>query len=343
MNATFHKPHLNANRSVPVGERRLSFFILSVLGIIALSIIALQTRFDPSTWRAQPADEIQPQPGAAVTQGLDASPVSGLQALSPPEAYDAASLSDKINGKAELYLSAGFERLENRRFRLSDHPEHWLEQFVYTMDDHASAFSVYSQQRRANARTLDLTVDAYQAANGIFLVQDRHYVEIIGSASSEAIVAKMTDLARAFVQAHPAAAAVKDERALFPETDRVTDSLSLTAANAFGFEPFDQIFSAKYRRGDRTAMAFLSRRASAAQAEELAEAYVAYLIDYGGQPVARPEAAPPFQVIAILDMYEIVFSQGELLGGVHEADDLDLALELAEALYRNASEASDAQ
>ena len=62
--------------------------------------------------------------------------------------YDSISLSDKINGKAELYLAAGFARLETQRFALTDNPGQWMERYLYDMGQHANAFSVFSAQRR---------------------------------------------------------------------------------------------------------------------------------------------------------------------------------------------------
>ena len=82
-------------------------------------------------------------------------------------------------------------------------------------------------------------------------------------------------------------------------------------------------------------MAFLSRRASAQEAADLAGAYADYLLTYGGQKVQAPDGAPPVTIIAILDQYEIVFQRGELLAGVHEADDLAYGLALAAKLYAN--------
>jgi hypothetical protein len=255
--------------------------------------------------------------------------------MGPPESYDATTLSDKINGKAELYLAAGFERLACQRFALADDPAIWLERFVYTMQAAPGAFAVYSQQRRPQAQPLTLAADAYQAANGLFLVQGVYYLEIIGSEASEALQARMMDLARAFVQAHPATQAAVDERALFPKEGLTADSISLTPANAFGFERLDRIYTADYAANSHHAMAFLSRRASAAEAAELAGAYADYLLTYGGQKVQAPEGAPPVTIIAILDQYEIVLHQGELLAGVHEADDLAYGLALAAKLYAN--------
>lgn len=319
-------------RRPSVTQRRVSRGILVVLAIIAGGMFVAQSRYEPGQWRAQSDEEA----AAADTPASETTTeVAGLRPMGPPETYDATTLSDKINGKAELYLAAGFERLECQRFALADDPAVWLERFVYTMRTAPGAFAVYSQQRRPQAQPLTLATDAYQAANGLFLVQGVNYLEIIGSEASETLQARMIDLARAFVQTHPATQAAVDERALFPKEGLTADSIALTPANAFGFERLDRIYTADYAADGHRAMAFVSRRASAAEAAELVGAYVEYLLTYGGQKVQAPEGAPPVTVIAILDQYEIVFQRGDLLAGVHEADDLAYGLALAAKLYAN--------
>ncbi len=324
------KGAVSRKRSPSIAERWVSRGILAILAIIAGGVFVAQSRYEPGQWRAQSHEAAA---AAATPAAATTTEVAGLRAMGPLESYDAATLSDKINGKAELYLSAGFERLECRRFALADDPAIWLERFVYTMRAAAGAFAVYSQQRRPQAQPLTLTTDAYQAANGLFLVQGAYYLEIIGSEASEVLQARMIDLARAFIEAHPATQAAVDERALFPTEGLAADSIALTSANAFGFERLDRIFTADYAADGHRAMAFLSRRASDTEAADLAGAYVDYLLTYGGQKVQAPDGAPPVTVIAILDQYEIVFQRGNLLAGVHEADDLAYGLALAAKLY----------
>jgi hypothetical protein len=323
-------------------EKRVSIFLLGVMAVVAAGIFGVQLRFDPAQWRAQPDETARRDiPGLAseAAAALDASAqVDGLEPMSPPEHFGAETLSDKINGKAELYLPSGFRHLESRRLLLTDDPGLWIERFVYDMGSYANAFSVYSQQRRDSARSLELTPDAYQASNGIFFVQGNHYVEIVGSDASEAVVRKMTALARAFVDKHLAESVGMDERSLLPEKGRVADSITLTASDAFGFEGFDRIYSARYEWEGRTAMAYLSRRASAEEAANLVEEYVQFLLTYGGGPVDPPDGAPPVRIIEILGFVQIVFSQGEFLAGVHEAEDLAQGLALAARLYRNVKE-----
>jgi hypothetical protein len=315
-----------------VTERWVSRGILATLAIIASGIFAAQSRFDPSQWRAQSHEVAPSAPAPAAEAPAD---VAGLRAMGPSEVYDAATLSDKIDGKAELYLAAGFERLECRRFALAEDPTRWLEQFAYTMKSTPGAFAVYSQQRRPQAQPLSLSADAYQAANGLFLAQGVHYLELVGSDASEALQARMIDLARAFIQAHPTAQVAVDERTLFPRQGLAAGTIALTPANAFGFERLDRIFTADYAADGHRAMGFVSRRSTAAEAAELAGAYVDYLLTYGGQKVPTPASTPPATVISILGQYEIVFHRGDLLAGVREADDLAFGLALAAKLYSN--------
>lgn len=314
-------------------ERRLGNALLAALLMIATGIILIQADYDPAQWRAQPTRPAERAATGAAT-GDEGSQVEGIVPMSPPEVYDTVSLSDKIDGKAELYLAAGFKSLRCRRFNLSGAPAQWMERFVYDMGDYRNAFAVFSRQRRDQARPLALTPDAYQSANGLFLVQGAYYLEIVGSDQSVALAEKMIALARAFVQAHPTAGARPDERALFPTENRADGTVSLTPVNAFGFDRFDHVFSAQYQWQNQSATAFISRRASADEARSLAGAYADFLTTYGGQRIEVPAGAPPVLVVEILDAYEIVFNSGDLLAGVHEASDLDMGLSLAGRMLR---------
>jgi hypothetical protein len=334
---------LAQSRGPSRGEKGLSLFLLGVLAIITLVIIKVQFAYDPGLWRSQSDDtaagaaaDLAPEAAAALDRSAD---VAGVQPMSPPEHFGAETLSDKINGKAELYLPSGFRHLESRRLSLTADSSLWIERFVYDMGSYANAFAVYSQQRREGSRALELAHDAYQSANGLFFVQGPFYVEIIGSDTSSAVMDQMAALALAFVDAHPADAVALNESELLPEVDRVADSVTLTAANAFGFEGFDQIYAARYQMGGRDAMAFVSRRASAEEAARLADDYVAFLLAFGGRSLDPPDGAPPVRIVEMFDLVQIVFSKGDLLAGVHEAEALADGLALTERLYRNIGEA----
>ena len=311
--------------------------ILAVLVIIAACLLWVQSRYDPGRWRA--LSETAP-PGAEAAPDADAGQrwavPEGLAAVSGWELYDPLTLSDKIDGKAELYLPAGFKQLAARRFSLKADSSRWMELFIYDMGSPAGAFAVFSHQARDGKQPLEITPDAYRSANGLFVAHGPYYLEIIASDDAAPVQSQMEALARAFVAAHPVRAAAPDERALFPDAGRVADSVALTAANAFGFDRFDQMYTARYLQAGEEATAFLSRRASAAQAAELARAFADFLTTYGGSVAsAASTVVPEMQVIEVLGRFDAVFSRGAYLAGVHDAASAQQAVALAEALYHN--------
>lgn len=324
-------------------QHTLSWLLLAVLVLVAVGLGLVQSQYDPARWRAGTPIESSSGRSPSIA-GTDAQPTreldwAKLDGLSPPttwEQYGPDTLSDKIDGKAELYLPAGFRQLLTGRFFSTSDASRWMEIFIYNMGEPTGAFAVFSQQIRANKQTLDLTPDAYVAANGLFMVHGEHYLEIVASDVSETLRTQMEALARAFIAGHPIRqTATLDERSLFPAADRLADSIALTAANAFGFERFDKIYTARYQSDGQEATAFLSHRASAAQAAELAQAYVDHLVSYGGRLVESPATVATLQVVDVLGTFDLVFCRGNYLGGVHEAATLEQGLALAQKVYNS--------
>ena len=107
----------------------------------------------------------------------------------------------------------------------------------------------------------------------------------------------------------------------------------MISSDAFGFNRLDQIFTAVYKLGDAEVMAFLSRRKTIEEAAELAQAYLEFLIAFGGRHIEIDLPIAGAKMIDILDTYEVIFSQGHFLAGVREAQDRNQAQELAIRLY----------
>jgi hypothetical protein len=327
-------------------EQRLGLVLIGVLLLTGAGLLVVQSHFDPATWRDQPQESKAVVPAAtgkaAADPPGDEAP-AGLKALGPAENYDPESLSDKIDGKAEFYLAAGFRQLATRRFVLASDKGRWLERYVYDMGHSRGAFAVFSGQRRPSPEPLTLTADAYRSANGLFLTHGRFYLEIVASDLSAELLSQMEILARRFVDSHPKAPEAPDERRFLPAENRLAHSTALIAAHAFGIERLDWIYTAQYRWNAAEATAFVSRRASAKEAEDLAEAFAAYFTEYGGEKIALPGTHPTLRAFDVLDSVEVVFTLDSYLAGVHEAGDREQALALADRLLRNLQEADRGQ
>jgi hypothetical protein len=321
----------------------LSLMILGILVVIAGGVYLAQFNFNPAVQQIAPVlaadDKSNVAPPASAEKSLILTP-PGQAPLSPAETFDTATLSDKINGKAELYLSAGFVRLHSQRFKDETAGEVWMEVFVYDMQTPQNAFSVFSAQRRDDAQTLDVAQYAYQTPNALFFVHGPFYVEVVASDISETIIQPMIAFAEAFIANHPIKTQTIGEKELFPEEGLVQTSISLVSADAFGYERFDQIFTATYKLQDSEFMAYYSRRKTPGEAQELASSYRDFLIAFGGKTVESDLGIKTAKMIDILDTYEIVFSHGPYLAGVREAADQQTAQELAMQLFNRIKEAS---
>ncbi len=321
--------------TVTPGERWVGLGVLAALAVIALGIYTVQYRFNP----AVNARQVLPEPAtAAASLPLADLAPAGIEPLSPPERFDPDTLSDKINGKAELYFSAGFRSLETQRFALAADPALWFEMFVYDMGTARNAFSVFSMQRRGDLEAGGPTPYAYATPNGRFLAHGRYYVELVGAEASDSLMTAAGEMAEAFVGRIGADAANVTEMALFPEEGRVPGSRSLVASDAFGISGLNQVFTARYQQNGAEIMAYVARRESAASARSAAEAVRDFYLEYGGTPLDGLEGVA---VIDILDTIEVVLYHGRYVIGVHEAPDRESALALARRIQKRLQEIGD--
>jgi hypothetical protein len=324
-------------------ETWISLIILIALVCIAGGILLVQQRFNPAVVhsigaRVLPNPSNQTASTVAADTLLDLPP--GIRPLTPPETFPPERLSDKINGKAELYLSAGCKGLRSQRFTDSADQQRWMEIFVFDMGTYENAFAVYSSQRRDDAMPIELTSDGYRTENALYLIHGGYYVEFIASEASAAAFRAMETMARNFIEANRVEAAAVQEPELFPTDGLESDSIVMTPTDAFGFDRLDRVFTAVYRMDGGELTAFLSKRPSDRHAVELAAAYRDFLIRFGGTDITAQSGLniPGAAVIEILGYYEMIFTSSTYLAGVHEAAEISSAAAVARKLYQRLEE-----
>lgn len=319
----------------------LSIVILSVLMVIGVGILFTQSRYNPAVMQKDAFIPKSNPDKASSPLSPDASFVplpEGIQPLTETEIFDTRNLSDKINGKAEFYLSAGFTRLVAQRYKDKRETDLWLEAFVYDMGNHQNAYSVFSAQRREDAESLDLAQYAYRTPNALFLIHGRYYVEIIASKISGKVLGPLQMMAETFIRNTPAEKTGVNEMELFPQQELVKNSIVLIPSDAFGYEGFNKIYTAEYKFDDHSFMAYLSHRRTPSEAKELASAYTAFLSAYGGKNIEAQIPIKGARLIEILDTYEIVFYHGSYVAGIREAASIQQAKTLALRLYSRIKE-----
>ncbi|MCF8041839.1 MAG: hypothetical protein K9K65_02545 [Desulfarculaceae bacterium] len=307
-------------------QRLLSMAALGLLALVAAVVFWQQGRYDPASWGWGGASGA----GAGMLAELA---VPGLTPLGPGEGFTPATLSDKIDGKAELYLAAGFEGMVARRYALAGRPAAWLELMLYRMKNPRAAYSVFSNQRRSGAQDSSLTPNAYTTSNALYLAQGPYYLEAVASLPEPALKQGLTQAAQAILAKLPAApSAAPAEAELFPAQGMKAGSVVLLAKDAFGMAGLDQMFIATYPQGGGELMAFLARRADPATAQKQAAAYAAFLKDNGGNPQPAPAEMPGAHLVEVFGAWELFWAQGPYLAGVRGGEDKAATLGLAQRL-----------
>ncbi len=299
-------------------ERWTGRLALLALGGVAAGVGIAQAHFHPPVLFQRRATTVRSD-SESTPPAAEALP-AGAPALGPAEQFDRDTLSDKIDGKADLYLACGFQALRTQRFQAG--ADAWFEVFQFEMASPDAAFAAFSQQRRRGSPAVaQLGREAYAAGNALFVVQDRFYLELIASEERDDTGDQLVAAARTLLAPLPRGAAQPDPRALFPPDGLIADSVSYHPENGIGYAPFDKIYTARYRLPAGESTVFLGQRATAAEAAQLAADYRAYLAQAGG----RAEG----EVIALFDLFETVTARGTMLFGVHEAE----SAAAAEALH----------
>ena len=213
-----------ARRKAKVGaaQKLTGYGILAVLGLIVVGLLIQQSRFNPAVIVALRAPELKGRPQAGSTPALAATAalipeVAGFTPLVPTQSYGPDNLSDKIDGKAELYLSAGFKEMSCRSFGLGGSGGAHVEVFLYDMGSAPNAFAVFSGQRRSGSPTIPLTANAYATANALFFTQGKFYVEIVADRASETLQKSLGDYATALLAKLPSEGEAKDAGRALPQ------------------------------------------------------------------------------------------------------------------------------
>jgi len=311
--------------------------ILAALAGVGAGLYQEQFRIHPA---AQAGNYPEYQPPATPSPAVPSRPThlkapEGWTALGPPDFFSADTLYEKIDGRAELYLPAGFQSLECGRFGKPDNPESAIEVDLYDMGSPRAAYSVFSLQQREDAEAQDFARFAYLAENALFFCHGRYYAEIISGSAAAPIREEMRKLAAQLMADLPAETADLPEIALLPRAHRVAGHPRLYLTDGLGFSPLSDLFMADYQIGEFQLSGFVCTRADAAQAQELARAYQQFLMDNGAVLEAPLPELPDAKVISFFGTWEILFTRGPRMAGVHEAGDRLCAEQLALLLDRH--------
>ena len=327
------------NSSGRAAQTAIGLIVLVVLAGVAVGVYFRQFCYDASIYT--PAGLTTPDAVTAASRFVYALP-DGLVPMSAAERFGPDTLYEKINGGAELFIEAGFVKLDCQRFRLIDRPEEWLEVFAYDMGAPSNAFSVFGAQRPEGGEAVDLTTRAYQVEGAMFFCHGQYYVKVLPATQDTNLLAAAEAMARSYVDL---TVVVEEEgvdpASLFPPEGFVLDSLDLRQKDVFGCEQFNNVYLARYDIGGVEVTVYVSPREDPDEAKTLAYAYADFLMELGAAAPGRSGMVAGVTELEMYGYHYVISHLGPFVFGVHECPDAGVAQELANRLLDHIAEAVD--
>lgn len=320
-------------------ETFYSIIIIIVLCVIAGGMLIVQGRFEPRDFYAAEFQKEKPgshaKPSSPPDDFLSAFVLEGYKPMGEKEEFNEENLSDKINGKADLYLECGFVGMVSRRFASNGEPSRWFEIYVYDMGEPENAYAVYSQQRRREGKDSSAASLAYTVENAIFFMNGKYYFEIIAAEASDEMLLAVEQAAAVLMKSMPPEPFSLPELTLLPEENRIKGSEKFFPKNAFGFDKFPPVLLAQYNLKGNEITVFVTTRAD--DPKILMNDYAKFMKEIGATDVGDVKLSIPDA--AVMDMSgetEIVFVHENILGGIHAAKNRESALALIPLIYEKA-------
>jgi hypothetical protein len=314
-------------------ESAISICLLVALLLITLGVFLKQFDYDMSRFGIETTTA-----GSSLQQILDSLIPDRFKKPSEIETYNSENLYEKINGKAPLYINAGFTKLSTQRFVSQTDENLKMELYIFDMARTRNAFSVYSVQKRPDVENLPDMQFAYKTSNAFYLAHGQYYIEMIGFSESDELSAAMAEVIR---KIHTNLAVHDDigipEIEYLPRDNLVTGSIKLYLESAFGFKGLTDIFAARYELNGDIITAFLSKRPRPSDAEAVAESYRNFLTENGATASKAAIKTLEGKVFDYYDTTEIVLSTGPFVVGIHEAENQQSAEKLAILLINKLS------
>lgn len=278
-------------------------FVLGVVGrVFIVHAIDTGAIFGESSAQSEPQEQ--------------ASGIEGLSIYTPKELYNPDTLYEKINGKAPLYLDAGFASLDTTRYLLEG-TDKWFEAEIFTMTSPEAAFNVFSTQRRPEAiyDGIEDPLIEYRTENSYFRCAGDMYFEFVGAMASDELMAAMIKYGRSIGTGGelPAALTPLKGSDMFDMS-----SVKLSMANTFGAEGLNRVMIGKGGSNE-----FFWRVCdSEEQAKECFAVYGAFMNEMGVENSSQAAGEALYDMFGV---YELFAAKGKLFYGVHEAADAGAA------------------
>lgn len=234
------------------------------------------------------------------------------------EHYNVARLYDKVDGRSELYMAYDVTGLSWISFVEDTDNNTFMDVFLYDMRSPTGAFGVYSVEREIDQPAVDLGREGYRTDSNHYFWKGKYYVYIQASLDTEAVVTAGLGVAKGLADRLADDGSAVEGLDLVPADGLKLDSIQYFKADAMSLDFMTDTFTALYPGGGETSVkAFMSRRPSEADAQNVMDQFVGYLEEYGDDLERKTVDGIEY---AAADLgggfFDAIFRTGNIVAGV---------------------------
>ncbi len=268
-------------------------------------------------------------------------PVDGLLPMGKPEVYSVDTLYEKINGRAPAYFEYNFQELTSRSFSHQKAEGEFLDIYLFKMDSPLNAFGIFSAERDASSPPLEYVADGYKSGTGIFMRLGSVYAQVLASSFDPAIMQSAEVLARRLVEELQEDDSGMEGRMLLPSENQVTGSLTYINDNAYGQSVLNGVFEARYQAGGEELTCFAQDSADTGIARGNWEVLLDFYQKYGSLEDTFEAGGAEVFVAEVFGQWNAVYTRGNTVVGVVNAEDREAAVTFLTALLEEDSKTTD--
>jgi hypothetical protein len=243
--------------------------------------------------------------------------MSGWKQDGEPQVFSPRTLYEYIDGAADLYLTYEFQDLNMAEYKGEGKAAVTVE--VYRHGSPTQAFGIYSQERLANAKFLDIGAQAYQEPNVLNFIAGPYYVKINGYSTGTEDERIMLAFGRKMEEILGGKSSLPKILSSFPREGMKKNTEKFVSKNFLGYSYLHSGYTADYEIGDKKFKIFVVEGKDAGDCRGMMESYLKQTGNEG-----KTVAEGPYR---LKDRYHgdvDLFWTGRLIWGIVDLNDSEL-------------------
>ncbi len=310
---------------------KLLRYLISFIGLTIINLTLFQTQPADGKALAEIGNRDSEEEIIAAIEEIE---IKGWELSGETTKYIPENLYEKINGRAEYYLSYNMNCMIFARYTGGSDEYRPINLSVYDMGNPTYAFGVFSGERSSGAELLEIGRESYRKGSDIYIWHGQYYIQITTTDASDAVQKVCMELAEKITDG------LKDTEELvwglveLPVKDLDLESVQYFLIDALGYSFLTNTYTANYHKGTGEVSVFLSIQDNPASADLVLSKIKEHVNKYGKGIEIHTVEGIEFVSCNMGRYYDVIFRTGTMACGITDLQDGNAALEAAIDFYK---------